>query len=76
MLPKQLFANLIDMDLQKRIATSIPFDYDAAEAMKTLLQEGPTTLRQDLSDWEIEEFDGKHILFFMGKNYIPKNNIL
>ena len=76
MLPKQLFANLIDMDLQKQIATSIPFDHNAAKAMKTLLQEGPSTLRQDLSDWKIEEFDGKHILFFKGKNYIPKNDIL
>ena len=76
MLPKQLFANLIDMDLQKQIATSISFDYDTAKAMKTLLWEGPSTLQQDLSDWEIKEFNGKHILFFKGKNYIPRNDIL
>src|SRR5271168_3864925 len=76
MLPEQLFANLIDVDLQKCIASSSSFDYDAAEAMKTLLREGPSTLRQDLSDWEIEEFDGHHVLFFKGKNYVPRNDVV
>ena len=74
MLPEHLFANLIDVDLQGRIASSRDFDFDAAEAIKVLLERGPTNLRHDMDDWETQEFDGKNILFYKGKNYIPKND--
>ena len=76
MLPQHLFANLIDVDLQQRIAMAKDFDFDAAEAIKGLLTQGPTILRHDLSDWEIKDYEGENILFYKGKNYIPKDNTL
>ena len=76
MLPDHLFANLIDVDLQNRIASMKNLDFDAAEAIKGLSEQGPATLRHDLSDWEIEDYDGKNILFYKGKNYIPKDDAL
>ena len=69
MLPDHLFTNLINVDLQNRIASTKDLDFDAVEAIKGLLEQGPTTLRHDLSDWKIEDYDGKNILFYKGKNY-------
>ena len=57
MLPDHLFVNLIDTDLQNLIATANNLDFDAAEAIKALLEQGPTPLRQDLADWEIEYYN-------------------
>ena len=67
-LPEQLFANLIDTKLQRRIANKGNMDYDATEAMKGLLGEGPNKVKKDLEDWEVEEFKGK--------NYIPNDGQL
>ena len=47
-------------------------DYDVAEAIKGLLGEGPNKAKEDLEDWEVEEFDGKNIL----KNYISNDSQL
>jgi Integrase zinc binding domain len=38
-----------------------------------LIEEGPTSLKNDLQDWKIEEIDGRKTIFFKGKNYIPKD---
>ena len=76
LLPDELFIKLIDTDLQERIANSNELDIDAANAIKTLMETGPTTLRNDLQDWTTELFQGKNILFYRGKNYIPKNQQL
>ena len=72
-LPEHLFVNLIDVDLQERIANANELDADMANVLQTLLGNGPTTLRNDLLDWTTEEFKGKQILFYKGKNYIPKD---
>ena len=72
-LPEHLFVNLIDVDLQERIANANELNVDMANVLQTLLGNGPTTLRNDLSDWTTEEFKGKQILFYKGKNYIPKD---
>ena len=40
-LPEHLFANLIDTELQRRIENTGNMDYNAAEAIKRLLGEGP-----------------------------------
>ena len=40
--------------------------------METLLQEGHTSLKNDLEDWKIEKVDGRKTIFYKGKNYIPK----
>ena len=45
-------------------------DKDAIDALSTLLEE-PNVTRHELEDWTLEKFNGKNILFFKGKNYIP-----
>ena len=65
--------NLIDLNLQRKIANSEDLDMEAIEAINILLDKGPTNLQCDLEDWMTEEFEGKNVLFFQGKNYIPKN---
>jgi hypothetical protein len=70
-LPEHLFVNLINMELQKKIANAKNMDYDAAKAIKGLLKQGPREAKKDLMDWEVEEFKGENILFYKGKNYVP-----
>jgi Integrase zinc binding domain len=70
-LPEHLFVNLIDVELQKKIANAKNMDYDAAEAIKELLEQGPREAKKDLMDWEVEEFEGENILFYKEKNYVP-----
>ena len=41
-----------------------------------MLEQGPPALRQELGDWTIEKFEGRDIVFFKGKNYIPRNDNL
>jgi hypothetical protein len=72
-LPEHLFVNLIDMELQKKIANAKNMDYDVAEAIKELLEQGPREAKKDLMDWEVEEFKGENVLFYKGKNYVPIN---
>jgi Integrase zinc binding domain len=72
-LPEHLFVNLIDMELQKKIANAKNMDYDAAEAIKKLLEQGPEEVKKNLMDWEVEEFEGENVLFYKGKNYVPIN---
>jgi RNase H-like domain found in reverse transcriptase/Reverse transcriptase (RNA-dependent DNA polymerase) len=62
-LPEHLFVNLIDMELQKEIANAKNMDYDVAEAIKELLEQGPREAKKDLMDWEVEEFEGENVLF-------------
>ena len=76
MLPNDLFVNLIDTELQQRIANCTMMDRDAIEVLETLIQKGPTTVRNNLSDWTMEEFNGKNVLFFKGKNYVPQDETL
>jgi hypothetical protein len=70
-LPEHLFINLINIELQKKIANAKTMDYDAAEAMKELLEQGPREAKKDLMDWEVKEFAGENVLFYKGKNYVP-----
>jgi hypothetical protein len=48
-------------------------DLDIKNAIETLMEEGSTSLKNDLQDWKIEETDGQKMIFFNGKNYIPKD---
>jgi hypothetical protein len=45
-LPEHLFVSLIDMELQKKIANAKNMDYDAAEVIKELLEQGPKKRRK------------------------------
>ena len=73
LLPNSLFLNLLNLTLQDRIANAKDYDFDVTNAIAILLEEGPSGIRSDLDDWKIEEKDGKKILFYKGKNYIPKD---
>jgi hypothetical protein len=44
------------MELQKKIAKARNMDYDAAKAIKELLEQGPREAKKDLMDWEVGEF--------------------
>jgi Integrase zinc binding domain len=70
-LPEHLFVNLINMELQKKIANAKNMDYDAAEAIKELIKQGPREAKKDLLNWEVEEFEGENVLFYKEKNYVP-----
>jgi hypothetical protein len=73
LLPEGLFINLVDLELQERIANSSDLDFDATDAISRLLQSGPVTIKNDLEDWKLDETSGKRVLFYKGKNYIPKD---
>jgi hypothetical protein len=57
-LPDNLFINLLDTELQERILNGKELDLDVKNAIETLMEEGPTSLKNDLQDWKIEEIDG------------------
>jgi Integrase zinc binding domain len=61
------------MKLQKKIANTRNMDYNTAEAIKELLEQGPKEVKKNLEDWEVEEFKGETILFYKEKNYVPIN---
>ena len=73
MLPDNMFLNLIDMDLQQKIAMMDDLDGSTAKALKLLLETAPTSMTKGLEDLKIETANGWNILFFKGKNYIPRN---
>ena len=73
MLPDGLFLSLLDIDLQTEIAKSTDYDFDVANILKSLLKKAPSTLKQDLSNWSVEEFNRANVMFYKGKNYIPRN---
>ena len=75
LLPDNLFVNLIDLDLQHRIAASDSYDWTAADAIKLLQADGPTEAQADLSDWTVEHVDDKSILFYHDKCYILKSDV-
>jgi hypothetical protein len=52
------------MELQNKIANAKNLDYDTAEAIKELLEQGPREAKKDLMDWEVEEFKGENVLFY------------
>ena len=54
MLPDDMFLNLIDINLQEKIAMSNDLNGNAAEALEILLEQGPTTMTVGLNDWTIE----------------------
>jgi hypothetical protein len=76
MLPDNMFLNLIDTKLQEKITLTNDLDKEATEALKLLLNKTtgtPKSMTAGLQDWTIQETNGQHILFYKGKNYIPRN---
>jgi Integrase zinc binding domain/Chromo (CHRromatin Organisation MOdifier) domain len=72
-LPDNLFINLLDTELQEQILNRKKLDLDDKNAIETLIKEGPTSLKNDLQDWKIEEINGRKTIFFKEKNYILKD---
>ena len=70
LLPEEMFVNLVDTELQDRIAGAKNYDFDVNNALEMLLEKGLTSLQQDLKDWAMEKHNGRNILFYKGKNYI------
>ena len=66
MLPQDMFLNLIDTELQNRIALLDDLDGIAAESLKLLLEMAPTLMTTGLNDWTIEKTNGQMILFYKG----------
>ena len=55
MLPEDMFINLLDANLQERILEGKELDIDVKNTMETLLQGGPTSLKNDLEDWKLKK---------------------
>jgi hypothetical protein len=72
-LPDNLFINLFDTELQEQILNGKELDLDMKNAIKTLMKEGLTSLKDNLEDWKIKVIDGNKTIFFKEKNYIPKD---
>ena len=68
-----MFINLIDTNLQDRIANAENYDFDVKNALEMLLGKGPLNLQQDLEDWKLEKHNNKNVLFYKNKNYIPND---
>ena len=46
------------------------------KALSTMVEQGPHLIQRELGDWMIEKFEGQDIIFFKGKNYIPRDDDL
>jgi hypothetical protein len=57
-LPDNLFINLLDTELQEQILNGKELDLDVKNTIKPLMEEGPTSLKNDFQDWKIEEING------------------
>ena len=76
MLPDNLFIQLLDIDLQQWIANAHDQDDEVTKALLTMMEQGPHVIHWELGDWTIEKFEGWDIVFFKGKNYIPRDDDL
>ena len=51
-------------------------DITVDNTMNVLLGKRPNIWKDKLKDWRLEKLDKGNILFFKGKNYVPKDNEL
>jgi RNase H-like domain found in reverse transcriptase len=70
-----LFLNLLDVNLRDRITKNKEYNFDVTKAIE-LLQEGSTSIQNNLEDWKIEEVDDQKTIFYKGKQYVPKDQEL
>jgi hypothetical protein len=49
-LPDNLFINLLDTELQERILNGKELDLNIKNVIETLMEEGPTSLKNNLQD--------------------------
>jgi hypothetical protein len=65
----------LDINLRDRITKNKEYNFDVTKAIE-LLQEGPTSIQNNLEDWKIEEIDDQKTIFYKGKQYVPKDQEL
>jgi RNase H-like domain found in reverse transcriptase/Integrase zinc binding domain/Integrase core domain len=73
LLPDNLFLNLLDVNLRDRITKNKEYDFDVMKAIELLQEEGPISIQNNLEDWKIEEVDNQKMIFYKGKQYVPKD---
>ena len=71
-----MFINLLDINLQEWILNSCDKTMDIKTTLETIMTEGPTSLQNDLTNWKIEDMNGRKAIFYKGKNYIPDDQDL
>ena len=75
-LPDDMFIDLLDIGLQEWIINAKNFDFDVKNAISILLEDRLSSIRNDMEDWKLEDNDGKKVLFYKGKVYVPKDQDL
>ena len=73
LLPDNLFVNLLDTELQDRILEARDVDHNMSEALDQLLNSDISDLSKDLNDWKVEKMEKGNVIFYQGRNYIPKD---
>ena len=76
LLPDTFFLNILDTELQDQILNANKYNFDVLKAMDGLKNKGMNGLQKDLEDWTVKEKDGKRMLFYQGRNYVPKDDDL
>jgi Integrase zinc binding domain len=76
LLPDNLFLNLLDVNLRDRITKNKEYDFNVTKAIELLQEKGPTSIQNDLEDWKIEEVNDQKMIFYKGKQYVPKDQEL
>ena len=76
LLLENMFINLLDTNLQEQILNSCDKTMDIKATLETIMKEGPTSLQHDLTNWKIEDIDGRKAIFYKGKNYISNDQEL
>ena len=76
LLPENMFINLLDTNLQEQILNSYNKTMDIKATLETIMKEGLTSLQHDLTNWKIEDIDGRKAIFYKEKNYIPNDQEL
>ena len=73
MFPENVFINLIDEGLQRRIAKANDLDKDMMDALQLLLMDPPISKTRELENWTLDISNGYKVLLYKGKSYIPKD---
>ena len=63
----------MDTELQDRILNSLEKDNDIRDTLETIMKDSPMALQNNLSDWKLDNVDGRRAIFYKGKNYIPQD---
>ena len=73
LLPHNLFINLLDANLQSWILEATKKDSDIKDAVDLINKSRPSNLKNNISDWKVEEVGARQTIFYKGKNYIPND---